>query len=99
LLEYMAASIPVIAYDLPLVRPIVEEAQCGLLVEPGDVEALARAMAYILEYPSEARKMGQRGRKAVEEKYSWEAEGRKLLGLYQELLGGGKGRSRKEVGG
>ena len=30
--------------------------------------------------------MGENGRRAVEEKYSWENEGKKLLKLYEELL-------------
>jgi glycosyltransferase involved in cell wall biosynthesis len=89
LLEYMAASIPVIAYNLPLVRPIVEEASCGLLVEPGDIEQMAKAMAHILNHPTEAREMGRRGREAVVERYSWEREGKKLIGLYRGLLGQG----------
>jgi hypothetical protein len=89
LLEYMAASIPVIAYNLPLVRPIVEEASCGLLVEPGDIEQMAKAMAHILNHPTEAQEMGRRGREAVVERYSWEREGKKLIGLYQDLLGQG----------
>jgi glycosyltransferase involved in cell wall biosynthesis len=97
LLEYMAASTPVIAYDLPLVRPIMEDAQCGILVKAKDVEALAQAMVYLLDHPSEAKEMGKRGRKAVVEKYSWEAEGKKLLGLYEELLGH-KGDREPELG-
>ncbi len=86
LFEYMAASIPVIAYDLPLIRPIIEEARCGILVKPGDIEGLRSAMSYILDHPAEAGEMGHRGRQAVMERYSWGMEGRKLLGLYEELL-------------
>jgi len=86
LLEYMAASIPVIAYDLPLVRPLVEEAGCGILVKPQDIEALAQAMGYILDHPAEAQEMGQRGRQAVLNRYSWEGEERKLLDFYAQLL-------------
>lgn len=85
-MEYMAASVPVIASDLPLIRAVVKEAGCGLLVEPGNVEQLAEAMAYILDHPAEAEEMGRRGRCAVVERYSWETEARKLLRLYGELL-------------
>jgi len=85
LFEYMAASIPVIAYDLPLIRAVIEEAGCGLLVKPGDLEGLKSAMSYILDHPTEAREMGRRGRQAVVEGYSWDMEGGKLLRLYEEL--------------
>ncbi len=98
LLEYMAASIPVIAYDLPLVRPIVEEARCGILVKPQDIKALTQAMAYILDHPAEAKEMGQRGRQAVLERYSWEVEKKKLLGLYAQLVQQSKPRPRRAPG-
>lgn len=97
LLEYMAASIPVIAYDLPLVRPVVEESGCGILVKPRDIEGLAQAMAYILDHPVEAKEMGERGRRAVAQ-YSWQGEERKLLDLYGEILKGSKPRSSPAEG-
>lgn len=92
LLEYMAAAIPVIAYDLPLVRPIVKQSKCGILIEPQDVRAMAEAMAYILDHPEDAKEMGRRGREAVEEKFCWESEKRKLLALYQGLLSPRRGQ-------
>lgn len=83
--EYMAAGLPVIASDFPLWREIVEDAGCGLLVDALDREAIARAMQWILHHPEESRAMGERGRRAVEEKYNWEIEAGKLVRLYREL--------------
>ncbi len=84
--EYMAAGLPVIASDFPLWRQIVEDAECGLLVDPTDPAAIADAMQWILDHPAEARQMGIRGRAAVESLYNWEAESEKLLSLYSRLL-------------
>ena len=85
LFEYMAAGIPVIASDFPLWRALLREASCGLLVDPLDPKAIARAIEWILANPAEAEAMGNNGRKAVELKYNWLSEERKLLGLYRRL--------------
>jgi glycosyltransferase involved in cell wall biosynthesis len=82
----MAAGLPVIASDFPLWREIVEEAGCGLLVDPKDPQAIADAMQWILDHPEEAAEMGRRGRAAVEARYNWEAESAKLVSLYRRLL-------------
>lgn len=84
--EYMAAGLPVIASDFPLWRQIVDGAGCGLLVDPKDPQAIADAMQWMIDHPSEAVEMGRRGRKAVEEHYNWEAESVKLVSLYRKLL-------------
>lgn len=85
LFEYMAAGMPAIASDFPLWRSIVEDAGCGLLVDPQDPAAIARAMRTLLSDQTRAHEMGESGKRAVLAKYSWEAEGRKLAGLYQTL--------------
>lgn len=86
LFEYMAAGIPVIASDFPLWRSIIEESGCGLLVNPFDTQAIAAAIERLLTDSVLAEKMGQRGRKAVEERYNWIPEERTLLNFYSSIL-------------
>jgi glycosyltransferase involved in cell wall biosynthesis len=86
LFEYMAAGIPVIASDFPLWRAIIEEAVCGILVTPNDPASIAEAIHYLLTHDSEASAMGERGRAAVEDKFNWAREERKLLSLYGSLF-------------
>lgn len=88
LFEYMAAGVPVIASDFPLWRQIVEDAGCGILVDPLDAESISEAMTWILNNPEEAEAMGRRGKRAVETLYNWNTEARKLLALYQRVLDG-----------
>ncbi|NEP01157.1 MAG: glycosyltransferase family 4 protein [Symploca sp. SIO2E9] len=84
--EYMAAGIPVIASNFPLWRDIVEGNQCGICVDSLAPKAIAEAIEWIVDHPKEAKSMGENGRKAVEEKYNWETEAKKLCSLYSELL-------------
>ena len=85
LFEYMSAGIPVIASDLPLWKKIIGDAQCGLLVDPLQPKAIAKAIDWLLDHPKEAEQMGKNGRKAVVEQYNWEIESKTLLNLYNEL--------------
>src|SRR5260370_4912888 len=86
LFEYMAAGIPVIASDFPLWSEIIGEAGCGLLIDPQDPQAIARAMEYLLSHDAEAEAMGRRGRQAACELYNWNSEERVLLKFYSKLL-------------
>ena len=87
LFEYMACSVPSVVSDLPGAHDVVAQSECGLLVEPGSAEALARGLMTLLTDPELARTMGEAGRSAVLERYNWETEEPKLLALYERLLG------------
>jgi len=86
LFEYMAMGLPVIASNFSLYREIVEGAWCGICVDPINPEEIAGAILFIVEHPTVADQMGKNGRKAVEEKYNWGIEEKKLLELYEGLL-------------
>jgi glycosyltransferase involved in cell wall biosynthesis len=86
LFEYMAAGIPVIASDFPLWRSIVDGAQCGLLVNPLDPRSIAAAIEKLIANPDEARRMGMRGRAAVERQFNWAMEEHSLLSFYRSML-------------
>lgn len=85
LFEYMSAGIPVIASDFPLWREIINGTGCGLLVDPEDPNAIAKAMNWILDNPIEAYEMGKRGAEAIEQRYNWNVESPKLVEFYQNL--------------
>jgi len=83
--EYMAAGIPVISSNFPLWREIIEGNQCGLCVDPLDPKAIGKAIQYLIDNPAEAQQMGKNGRTAVEKKYNWSIEEKKLFDLYKDL--------------
>jgi glycosyltransferase involved in cell wall biosynthesis len=88
LFEYMSAGLPVIASGFPLWRKIIESHNCGICVDPLSSDELAEAINWIATHPEEARQMGENGRGAVRTIYNWEAESRKLIGLYETILAG-----------
>lgn len=88
ILEYMAASRPVVVTDVGGAREAVVEGETGFVVPPGDDEALAERVARLLSDPERARLMGERGRRRVEERFSCAAQLAGVEGLYDELLAG-----------
>jgi glycosyltransferase involved in cell wall biosynthesis len=88
--EYMSAGLPVIASHFPLWREIIEGNRCGLMVDPLNPREIAEAIKFIFDNPRETEEMGCRGRKAVETKYNWLGEEKKLLEVYRRILNGGK---------
>ena len=87
LFEYMAAGMPVISSDFPIWREIVDSAQCGLLVDPTSTDEIVAAMQWMLDNPQQAQAMGERGRKAVVERFNWNIEARTLVEFYRQRLG------------
>jgi glycosyltransferase involved in cell wall biosynthesis len=75
----------VISSDFPRWRAIIEQAGCGLLVNPEDTQEIAGAIIRILNNPVEAEAMGKRGRRAIVEMYNWEQESATLLQLVEDL--------------
>lgn len=89
LFEYMASGIPSIVSDFPLWREVIEQAECGVVVDPMDPGSIATAIDHFLSDPDGAEAVGQRGRAAVHRTLNWEVEGEKLVELYAELTGSG----------
>ncbi len=83
--EYMAAGIPVIASDFPLWKEIIEKNKCGICVNPQEPSEISDAINYLLNNDNLAEKMGKNGRIAVEKRFNWQIEKKKLLGAYHEL--------------
>lgn len=85
--EYMSAGIPVIGSNYPLWVSIIEGNECGICVDPENPKAIAQAIDKLVSNKDLAESMGKNGIKAVNEKYNWAIEEKKLFKLYDELLG------------
>jgi glycosyltransferase involved in cell wall biosynthesis len=60
----------------------VEHGRTGLLVSPGDPDALAEALLRVVGDPKLATRMGQAGRERAARLFSWESIARDHLALY-----------------
>lgn len=83
--EYMAMAKPVIVSSGRALQKIVEESGAGLIYPSGDADAFADAVIRLHDDKDLARKFGKAGLAAVKARYSWEAEAKKLIVLYQGL--------------
>ena len=88
ILEAMAAGRPVVATDVGGVRDAVEPGVTGLLVPPGNADALAGAIRRLLEDPAGAAAMGARGRERVRERFSADRMVADYARLYREVAEG-----------
>lgn len=69
LLESLGCGCPCVSTSISGVPEILEHEVSGLLVEPGDVEALARAIRRVLDEPGLARRLALQGRARSEERF------------------------------
>jgi glycosyltransferase involved in cell wall biosynthesis len=76
--EYWACGIPVVASDLPPIRPFFRHNEAGLLFPAESASALAQSIAWLLENPSAAAAMGARGRDLVVSRFNNRGEASKL---------------------
>ena len=84
--EYMSAGVPVIASNFPLWREIIDKNKCGLCVDPTNPQEIAGAITYFVNNPNLAKEMGKNGQGAIEKKYNWSTESKKLLLLYSSII-------------
>lgn len=85
LFEYMICGKPIIVSDFPAMKKVVDDARCGIFVDPTDVDDVSGAMVYAAEHPEELEAMGNRGKQAIKEKYNWRTMEKALLDVYEKI--------------
>lgn len=81
LMEAMASELPVVASDLSGIPELVEQEETGILVQPGDPEALASALARLARSPELRHRLGRAGREKVLRDFDLRENARRLLAL------------------
>ena len=86
LLEAMASGIPVVQPRLGAFAEIVEATGGGVLVEPGNPDALAQGILDLWRDPEKRRELGNRGYEGVRKLYSSARMSDMALDIYRSLL-------------
>jgi len=85
LVEAMALGLPVVATAVGGIPAVVTDGECGRLVEPDDVAALAAALVELGRDPGLRRKLGDAALERAEA-FSTSVANEKLLALYAALV-------------
>jgi glycosyltransferase involved in cell wall biosynthesis len=85
LFEYMACGVPVVTTDQDYLRQVVEAEGAGVCLPENDAAAIAAGILRLLADPEGRARLGQAGRKAVTERYSWQAHVEQLARILERL--------------
>jgi glycosyltransferase involved in cell wall biosynthesis len=85
LFDYMLSGVPVWATAMRPCQEIIEQVECGW-VSGDDAESMAQTLKVILATPASERiAMGERGRMAVQERYNWGVDSRRMIKALENL--------------
>jgi glycosyltransferase involved in cell wall biosynthesis len=83
LLEAMSRSLPVLTTPVGGIPEVVENDRNGLLVTPGDVDAIEAALERLLQSSDERERLGAAARETIAERFSLDATIERLAALYR----------------
>jgi glycosyltransferase involved in cell wall biosynthesis len=81
----LACATPVVASDIPGYRDVMEPGS-SISFPAGDARALVAAVEQLLADEPRRQAMGLAGRRLAQERYSWDAIGRRLVEIYDSLV-------------
>lgn len=82
--EYMAMKMPVVISNFEYPVEVMGTYKFGICVNPENPEEIADAIRLLMQSPQDCQKMGDEGRRAIEEVFNWENESKKIRNLYIE---------------
>lgn len=85
-IEAAFAARPIVISAIPGIHELVDEAGCGVVVPPGDVGALARALDELLSGAERSDRMGRAGRTAALETRTPEVVAAATMEVYQAAI-------------
>ena len=91
--EALASGLPIVGSSVGGIPDLVEHGTNGLLVQPGDIKALAGAIRYLADDPELRRDMAQRNRAKAEASLEWSQVTRRYLSTYEAIQNRAPARS------
>jgi colanic acid/amylovoran biosynthesis glycosyltransferase len=86
LMDAQAAGMPVLSTLHSGIPEVVLDGQSGFLVPERDVASLAERLSFLVEHPELWPRMGQAGRRHIEQNYNCETLSRQTVALYEEAI-------------
>ena len=86
-LEAMASGLPIVSCDAVGVRDCLRADENALLVQPGDITALAAALRRIIEDAALRTRLAKTALEECRRTYSWDAVGRQIMSVYADVSG------------
>jgi len=84
--EAMRYKLPIVATNIGAIPDLVKEGVNGYLVQPGDIDPLAKALIDLLAQPDKCQAFGLKGYQIATEKYTWESVGLRIKEKTSEIL-------------
>jgi glycosyltransferase involved in cell wall biosynthesis len=84
--EAMASAVPVVAYDVPGVRELLRDGVDGLLVEPGDVDALAATLRRLWDEPELRPRMGLEAKRRATAWPTWDESAARFVEVIEAVV-------------
>lgn len=86
LYEYMAAGKAIVATRCGQIAEVIQDGTTGLLADPGDVSALARAVCQVIADPNLRRTLGANARRQAKDRHSWTHLARSIEEIYYNVI-------------
>lgn len=86
ILEYMALSKPVIAYDSGGTREVIKNGENGFLIKEEDDEQISKIIIELIDSYRLRKKLGENGRKKIEEYFNIQKMGKEYMNIYNKFI-------------
>jgi glycosyltransferase involved in cell wall biosynthesis len=84
--EAGAVGLPLVSTRMAAIPELVQDGESGLLIQPGDLEGLVRALRTLICNPALRLTMGQEALRMVQERYDARGNARAVVGLIHEIV-------------